>query len=195
MKILQPNWVHHDEKSIFSIDIHPSGDKFTTGGQGNDSGRVVIWNMAPVVNEEAENDPNVPKILCQMDNHLACVNCVRWSGSGTMLASCADDKLIMIWKKSAGGGSIFGSVKTVEHWRCIATLRGHAGDVLDLAWSPQDQYIASCSVDNTVIIWDAKEFPGIVQVMKGHTGLVKGVTWDPVGKFVASQSDDKTLKI
>ncbi|XP_055539121.1 protein HIRA homolog [Wyeomyia smithii] len=195
MKILQPNWVHHDEKSIFSIDIHPSGEKFSTGGQGNDSGRVVIWNMAPVVDEEAEKDPTVPKILCQMDNHLACVNCVRWSGSGTMLASCADDKLIMIWKKTAGGGIAFGSAKTAEHWRCISTLRGHAGDVLDLAWSPQDQFIASCSVDNTVIIWDAKEFPSIIQVMKGHTGLVKGVTWDPVGKFLASQSDDKTLKI
>lgn len=195
MKILQPNWVHHDDKSIFSIDIHPGGEKFATGGQGNDSGRVVIWNLAPVVSEEAEKDRNVPRILCQMDNHLACVNCVRWSGSGLMLASCADDKLIMIWKKTAGGGTAFGSGKTVEHWRCISTLRGHAGDVLDLAWSPQDQYIASCSVDNTVIIWDAKEFPSILQVMKGHTGLVKGVTWDPVGKFVASQSDDKTLKI
>ncbi|XP_062549225.1 protein HIRA homolog isoform X2 [Armigeres subalbatus] len=195
MKILQPAWVHHDEKAIFSIDIHPGGEKFATGGQGNDSGRVVIWNLVPVISEEAEKNKNVPRMLCQMDNHLACVNCVRWSGSGTMLASCADDKLIMIWKKSAGGGSSFGSAKTVEHWRCIATLRGHSGDVLDLAWSPQDQYIASSSVDNTVIIWDAKEFPSIVQVMKGHTGLVKGVAWDPVGKFVASQSDDKTLKI
>ncbi|XP_058454097.1 protein HIRA homolog [Malaya genurostris] len=195
MKILQPSWVHHDEKSIFSIDIHPGGEKFATGGQGNDSGRVVIWNLAPVVKEEAEKNPNLPRILCQMDNHLACVNCVRWSGSGIMLASCADDRLIMIWKKSTGGGIAFGSTKTVEHWRCISTLRGHAGDVLDLAWSPQDRFIASSSVDNTVIIWDAKEFPSVLQVLKGHTGLVKGVAWDPVGKFVASQSDDKTLKI
>ncbi|XP_055592877.1 protein HIRA homolog isoform X2 [Uranotaenia lowii] len=195
MKILQPSWVHHDDKPIFSIDVHPGGEKFATGGQGNDSGRVVIWNLVPVIDEEAERDKNVPRILCQMDNHLACVNCVRWSGSGTMLASCGDDKLIMIWKRSAGGGSSFGAGKTAEHWRCAATLRGHAGDVLDLAWSPQDKYIASCSVDNTVIIWDAKDFPTILRVMKGHTGLVKGVTWDPVGKFVASQSDDKTLKL
>lgn len=38
--------------------------------QGGDSGRVVIWNMEPVVNETAELDPNVPKVLCQLDNHL-----------------------------------------------------------------------------------------------------------------------------
>ncbi|XP_053672467.1 protein HIRA homolog [Anopheles nili] len=199
MKIFQPSWVHHDEKSIFSIDIHPSGERFATGGQGCDSGRVVIWNMAPVLSEEAEANKSVPRVLCQMDNHLACVNCVRWSGNGLMLASGGDDKLVMIWKKTISGGGGIGAFgggsKSVEHWRCISTLRGHAGDVLDLAWSPQDRWIASCSVDNTIIIWDAQHFPKIVHVLKGHTGLVKGVTWDPVGKFIASQSDDRSLKV
>jgi protein HIRA/HIR1 len=37
---------------------------------GEDSGRIVIWNMAPVVSEKTQNDENVPKMLCQMDNHL-----------------------------------------------------------------------------------------------------------------------------
>lgn len=37
---------------------------------GGDSGRVVIWNMEPVVDETAELDSNVPKMLCQLDNHL-----------------------------------------------------------------------------------------------------------------------------
>lgn len=116
------------------MDIHPKGDKFATGGQGNDSGRVVIWNLLPVLSEEAELDKKIPKILCQMDNHLSCVNAVRWSMSGNLLASGADDKLVMIWKKGAGsGGGSFGSAgmtKNVENWRCSSTLRGHSGDVL-----------------------------------------------------------------
>lgn len=133
-----------------------------------------------------------------MDNHLACVNCVRWSINGQMLASGGDDKIIMIWKKGKGGSGVFGSsgiTKTTESWRCVSTLRGHAGDVLDLAWSPQDRWLASCSVDNTIIIWDIQALPAIVSVLKGHTGLVKGVAWDPVGKFMASQSDDRSVKI
>jgi len=64
-----------------------------------------------------------------------------------------------------------------------------------MAWSPQDRWLASCSVDNTIIIWDVPTFPSIVAILKGHTGLVKGVTWDPVGKFLASQSDDRSVKI
>lgn len=138
------------------------------------------------------------KNLVFRDNHLSCVNAVRWSSNGLMLASGADDKLLMIWKKAPGPSGSFGSAgvtKNVENWRCSATLRGHAGDVLDLAWSPQDRWLASCSVDNTIIIWDAQSFPTIVSMLKGHSGLVKGVTWDPVGKFLASQSDDRSVKI
>lgn len=121
---------------------------------------------------------------------------MRWS-SGGLLASGGDDKLIMIWRLSggSGGSSIFGSKAGVETWRCIATLRSHEGDVLDLAWAPHSPWLASASVDNSVIIWDASKFPAVVAVLKGHTGLVKGVTWDPVGKYLASQSDDKTLRV
>ncbi|XP_046591914.1 protein HIRA homolog isoform X1 [Neodiprion lecontei] len=196
MKLLKPNWVTHDEFPIFSVDIHPDGKRFATGGQGGDSGRVVIWNMQPIIDESAEINQNVPRMLCQLDNHLACVNCVRWS-SGGLLASGGDDKLIMIWRLSggSGGSSIFGSKAGVETWRCIATLRSHEGDVLDLAWAPHSPWLASASVDNSVIIWDASKFPAVVAVLKGHTGLVKGVTWDPVGKYLASQSDDKTLRV
>jgi protein HIRA/HIR1 len=132
------------------------------------------------------------------DSHLSCVNAVRWSSNGQMLASGADDKLLMIWKKVPGPSGSFGSsgmTKNVENWRCSATLRGHGGDVLDVAWSPQDRWLASSSVDNTIIVWDAQSFPTIVAMLKGHQGLVKGVTWDPVGKFLASQSDDRSVKI
>lgn len=70
MKLLKPTWVNHNGKPIFSVDIHPDGTKFATGGQGQDSGKVVIWNMSPVLQEDDEKDENVPKMLCQMDNHL-----------------------------------------------------------------------------------------------------------------------------
>jgi protein HIRA/HIR1 len=75
-------------------------------------------------------------------------------------------------------------------------LRQHNGDVLDLAWSPGDRWLATCSVDNTVVIWDLTEAPVITSlaVLRGHSGHVKGVTWDPVGKYLATQSADKTLR-
>lgn len=59
-----------DNRPIFSVDIHPKGGRFATGGQGGQGGRIVIWNIAPVLSESDEDDPKIPKMLCQMDNHL-----------------------------------------------------------------------------------------------------------------------------
>lgn len=198
MKLLKPKWVGHEGKPIFSVDIHPDGSRFATGGQGSDSGRVVIWSMSPVRIPDDEINPDVPKVLCELTNHLACVNCVRWSLDGKWLASCGDDALVMIWQiryqgtKSSstfGGGSM-----TSEQWGLVHMLRGHNGDVLDLAWSKDLRYLASASVDNSIIVWNAAKFPEKHVVITGHSGLVKGITWDPVGKYIASQSDDKTVR-
>uniref|UniRef100_A0A3Q2Z0D4 Protein HIRA n=1 Tax=Hippocampus comes TaxID=109280 RepID=A0A3Q2Z0D4_HIPCM len=161
MKLLKPSWVSHNGKPIFSVDIHPDGTKFATGGQGEDSGKVMIWNMAPVLREEDEKNEN-PK--------------------GAFI----------------GPSTVFGSsskLANVEQWRCVTILRNHTGDVMDVAWSPHDVWLASCSVDNTIVIWNARKFPEMVTCLRGHTGLVKGLTWDPVGKYIASQADDHSLKV
>lgn len=75
----------HLGKPIFSLDIHPDGTRFATGGQGVDSGRVTIWNLGPLMYQDYEKNENIPKMLCQLDNHLSCVNCVRWNHSGKFL--------------------------------------------------------------------------------------------------------------
>ena len=94
MQLLKPVWVSADGQAFMSIDIHPDGIRFATGGQGEDCGRVSIWNVKPILDEKAARDKDVPKLLTQMDHHLGCVNCVRWSNSGKFLASGGDDKLV-----------------------------------------------------------------------------------------------------
>ena len=128
--------------------------------------------MAPVESERAERDPAVARQLCRMDDHLGCVNCLRWSSCGRHLASGGDDKLVMLWRHSKTAGSApFGSRQpALEGWRAVATLRGHDGDVIDLAWSPQDLYLATCSVDNLVLVWDAARWGDVVAGLRGHTG-------------------------
>lgn len=101
---------------------------------------------------------------------------VRWSCQGHLLASGGDDKLVMVWKLTGEGSStVFGGggAVNVETWKCVSTLNSHTGDVLDLAWAPHDGWLASSSVDNTIIIWNSNKFPEKVSVLKGHTGLVK----------------------
>jgi protein HIRA/HIR1 len=65
---------------------------------------------------------------------------------------------------------------------------------VDLGWSPDDSQLASCSLDNTVRIWQAST-GSTIAVLTGHQSLVKGLAWDPIGSFIASQSDDKSVII
>ena len=170
--------------------------RFATGGQGHDSGVVMVWNMAPVRSTTDETNSGVPKALCEMSNHLGCVNCVRWSLDGKWLASGGDDAIVMIWQIKYQGvvKSTFGGTSH-EQWGCVHMLRGHNGDILDLSWSSDQKYLASCSVDNTIVIWNAKDLPQKFTIITGHEGLVKGVTWDPVGKYLATQSDDRSVRV
>jgi phosphoribosylaminoimidazole (AIR) synthetase len=67
MQLLKPSWVSADGHALMSVDIHPDGTRFATGGQGTDScGRVCIWNMKPVIDPKAAKDESVSKLLTQV---------------------------------------------------------------------------------------------------------------------------------
>jgi len=72
------------------------------------------------------------------------------------------------------------------------TLRGHHSIVLSVAFSPDGTRIASGSVDNTVIIWNAAT-GRVITTLHGHTHGVTGVAYSPDGKRLASASLDSTV--
>lgn len=55
---------------------------------------------------------------------------MRWSNGGKYLASGGDDRLVMVWGLSVAAGGA-GKHKA-ETWRCLSTLRGHAGTLTAL---------------------------------------------------------------
>lgn len=190
----KPTWLRHEGLQIFSIDIQPAGHRFATAGADH---KVRIWDMKYLSHKEVDPDQAPSKLLATLRDHFGSVNCVRWSKVRPLIASGSDDQIILVHERRAGSGTTeFGSGEPpdVENWKVLLTLRGHTADVVDLRWSPDDSLLASCSLDNTVHIWNMSN--GLhVAALKGHTSLVKGVAWDPVGCFLASQSDDKTVII
>ena len=192
MHIYKPEFVKHDGGSpIFSVDCHPDGTRMATAGGDQ---KVKLWNLKALKNREVEADPNVPRVLATLSDHFNTVNCVRFSKNGRFLASGSTDSNVFLYEKRPGPGRAqFGSTDepNVENWVNCQALRGHVSDVIDIAWAPDDSMLASCSLDNLIIVWDPATGQRVT-TLKGHTSFVKGVAWDPIGKFLATQADDKS---
>ncbi|KAI5062273.1 hypothetical protein GOP47_0022812 [Adiantum capillus-veneris] len=194
MIVEKPAWLRHEGLQIFSIDIQPTGHRFATAGGDH---KVRIWDMKYLSRVEADTGSAPLHLLATLRDHFGSVNCVRWSKQGRLIASGSDDQIVLIHERRSGSGTTeFGSGEApdVENWKVLLTLRGHTADVVDLCWCSDDSLLASCSLDNTIHIWNMSN-GSQVTILKGHTSLVKGIAWDPVGSFLASQSDDKTVII
>ena len=82
----------------------------------------------------------------------------------------------------------------MESGECVTTLEGHSDDVTSVSFSPDGQWIASGSRDNTVKVWSV-ESGECVTTLEGHSSDVRSVSFSPDGQWIASGSVDNTVKV
>ena len=127
--------------------------------------------------------------------HTASVNVVRFSPNGQFLASGSDDQMVIIWTLKMAPVE-FGRIEETIQWGHPRQLRGHVGDIIDLAWTNNSQNLISCSLDGTSILWSiAQNKFAKIQTLEGHRKFVQGIAIDPFFKYVASQSSDSTVRL
>ncbi|KAL6067576.1 Glutamate rich WD repeat containing 1 [Balamuthia mandrillaris] len=98
------------------------------------------------------------------------------------------NKFIYLWEFNAAA----------SQWAISSTpYSGHTASVEDLQWSPSEQDVfASCSVDQTIKIWDARtpNRPGLSA--HAHSSDVNVISWNrKVNYLLLSGSDDGTFRI
>lgn len=73
-------------------------------------------------------------------------------------------------------------------------LGGHSADVISLAWSEDERYIATGDEDGNIIIWDTKSLL-MKQVLHAHSAAVNSIVFSSSTKYLLSGSSDKSIKL
>ncbi|KAM7275956.1 hypothetical protein ACFE04_017822 [Oxalis oulophora] len=122
---------------------------------------------------------NIKKIR----GHRNAVYCAIFDRSGRYVITGSDDRLVKIW--------------SMESAFCLASCRGHEGDITDLAVSSNNAMVASAANDFVIRVWRLPDGMPI-SVLRGHSGAVTAIAFTPRHGSVyqlLSSSDDGTCRI
>lgn len=88
------------------------------------------------------------------------------------------------------------SVRMLDHEETFdtKTLCGHSGPVFGLSFSPDRQFLLSCSEDTTIRLWSLMTWTNVC-VYKSHCYPVWNVEFCPHGYYFASCSFDRTARV
>nr|XP_043606470.1 WD repeat-containing protein 26 homolog [Erigeron canadensis] len=106
---------------------------------------------------------------------------LQFSHNGKYLASSSSDNSAIIWEVGLDGKV------TLKH-----RLIGHQKSVSSISWSPGDDQILTCGVEEVVRRWDVNSGECLHVYEKGLLGLVS-CSWSPDGKCVFSGLTDKSI--
>ncbi|CAO2658620.1 Nn.00g063430.m01.CDS01 [Neocucurbitaria sp. VM-36] len=145
--------------------------------------------------------------------HKRSVRSVSWkpgTKGQSVLATGSFDSSAGIWRRDERGtleddftNRRIGSAEDDEdqdeaddyQFSCI--LDGHESEIKCLSWSPSGQYLATCSRDKSVWIWEELEDDNFetVAVLQEHDGDVKCVAWHPEEDLLVSTSYDDSVRL
>ncbi|KAL8232778.1 hypothetical protein R6Q57_002556 [Mikania cordata] len=119
----------------------------------------------------------------KLRGHRDAVYCAIFDRTGRYVITGADDRLVKIW--------------SMETAFCLASCRGHEGDITDLAVNLNNYLVASASNDYNIRVWRLPDGMPI-SVLRGHIGAVTAIAFSPRHSSVfqlLSSSDDGTCRI
>ncbi|XP_042509734.1 PH-interacting protein-like isoform X2 [Macadamia integrifolia] len=170
-------WPHMQADQVRGLSLREIGGGFTKHHRAP-SIRAACYAIAKP-STMVQKMQNIKKLR----GHRDAVYCATFDCTGRYVITGSDDRLVKIW--------------SMETAFCLASCRGHEGDITDLAVSSNNALVASSSNDFVIRVWRLPD--GLpISVLRGHTGAVTTIAFSPRPSSVyqlLSSSDDGTCRI
>ncbi|KAF9237048.1 quinon protein alcohol dehydrogenase-like superfamily [Melanogaster broomeanus] len=145
---------------------------------------------ASVVFQTFKDDPYLPYVSGGFRQHWAPLLIeFGWPGGNVVSLSPSADgqhiastntRSISVWDSTSGE---------------LVTKPMGGGNITVIAFSPDNQRIASGSSDGSVRLWDALSGKEVLNIMQGHQGAVYGLVFSNDGSMLVSASKDKSIVV
>jgi WD40 repeat protein len=179
-------WDARSEREVFSVPAsaliyHPVA--FSTDGRylvtGKFDGAVQVW------------DGETGRAVGTLGTHKREILGLVFSRDGEHLASTSSDGIVKIWDDAKR----LDKQRLDQKRDARLSLRARvAGPGLNVAFSPDGQWLASGGEENTVKIWDLKS-GAEGRTLREHTGDIFAIAISPDGRWVASGGEDSSVKV
>lgn len=130
-----------------------------------------------------------PEILCVFRGHKLSITCIVISSSEKFVYSGSKDCCIMKW--------------SIEEKKRVHTIQGgkkgkqgacHTGQVLCMALSSDDKFLASGCKERIINIWDPDKMK-LLKTFRGHKNAITGLVFQRSSHQLISASSDRSLKL
>jgi len=101
--------------------------------------------------------------------------------------------LVALWRQSPGSTPSI-SPETADQITELHIMEGHTDQIVNVAFAPDSQTVASAALDGTVKLWDTNT-GALLSTPAGHTDWVRDVAWSPDGQTLASSARDQTVRL
>ncbi|MBA4019282.1 MAG: serine/threonine protein kinase [Pirellula sp.] len=172
---------------VESVAFSPDEQTIVTAGA---DGTAIVWPLAE--NNAADAVTEVRAMLA----HRGPVHAVAFAPDGRTVASAGADERVLLWQAADVRPYRLAEV-FAENPPAPPTVRefvGHRGPVLSVAFSPDGTRLASCGVDNAVLVWDVVAGK-LLKTMRGHAGQVRAVRFLADNRSLVSVGYDGLLKL